>query len=148
MGSPVKVAAKADAGKGAAAESTQGGGGSSASASSQDRDHHEVGSGVKATAASLAHAAEHLKEATSMLEKKAAAGKGANGASATTSATSASSSAAGDSNGTAVANGTVAVKKDTTPPRDLLAYSKEQKHPGDTIHVLFTSNGEADVAPE
>jgi hypothetical protein len=23
----------------------------------------------------------------------------------------------------------------------MLAYSKEQKQPGDTIHVLFTSNG-------
>ena len=91
-------------------------------------EHHDVGSGVKASAASLAHAAEHLKEATDMLQKKAAAEGAVKGAVAV-----------------AVANGTASAKKlvikDSTPPPDLLAYSKKQGQPGDTIHVLFTSNG-------
>ena len=91
-------------------------------------EHHDVGSGVKASAASLAHAAEHLKEATVMLQKKAVAEGAGKGVVAV-----------------AVANGTASAKKpiikDSTPPPDLLAYSKKQGQPGDTIHVLFTSNG-------
>jgi hypothetical protein len=41
-----------------------------AATSTEDVNHDDLGSGVKATAASLAHATEHLKAATDALKKK------------------------------------------------------------------------------
>mmetsp|Transcript_27021 Transcript_27021/g.59096 ORF Transcript_27021/g.59096 Transcript_27021/m.59096 type:complete len:635 (+) Transcript_27021:187-2091(+) len=99
----------------------------STTTSSTTGQQHALSSGVASTAASLQKATEELKKVTASLEtKKAAAAVGASKASGAQKA------------------GTSAQKADAgskAPTADLLAYSKSQKQPGDTIHVLFTSNG-------
>ena len=107
-------------------------------AQKSEEEHHEVGSEIKSRAASLAHAAEHLKEATVMLQKKMqkVAGNASDG-------NLANATRVAGYNASAAGKAAKAVDANAAAAPDLLAYSKEQKHPGDTIHVLFTSNGTA-----
>eukprot|EP00955_Chlamydomonas_euryale_P079255 363275-Chlamydomonas_euryale.AAC.5 len=111
-------------------------------------EQHEISSGVKAAAAHLDHHSLHLEQqiakATELLTKareKAKAEQGGAGADEVDGKDSAQSARAADAAVVTTGSKPQAAEDSSALP-DLLAYSKEQGQPGDTIHVLFTSNGE------
>ena len=131
----VKNVDKNSEGKGKAAGAKDRGSVSASNVSQKSDEHHDVDSGVKSRVASLAHASEHLKEATIMLEKKLKEGGNASVANGTAVVTN------GASGNNSSASAKTVTTADVKAAPDLLAYSKEKNQPGDSIHVLFTSNG-------